>query len=160
MFIKRSRDKLVVSLFANLTAGVLLMITGILMEVLKINIIENVKAITGLSFIPLASAFTSAYYLHLLKKRPDKMKAIVIAENDERLIAVQNEVDAITFRILRWALVLVFFGYTLAVPKDVFESAAWWTIFVFFFMSYMIQSILFTVKYGKKQKNEEDDTKI
>lgn len=39
MLIKKSREKLVVTLFANLTVGILLVVTGILMFVFDINII-------------------------------------------------------------------------------------------------------------------------
>ena len=155
MLIKKSREKSVVTLFANLTVGILLVVTGILMFVFDINIIENKKAIIGLSFIPLAAAFVSGFNLIMIKKHLDKMKAIVIAENDERLVAIQNETDATAFRILRWALMLVFFGYTLAIPKDVFESPAWWVVFSFFFMSYVLQGILFKINYDKSIK--EDD---
>src|SRR5665647_2596891 len=93
MSIKKSREKLVVTLFANLTVGILLVVTGILMFVFDINIIENKKAIIGLSFIPLATAFASGFNLIMIKKHPDKMKVIVITENDERLVAIQNETD-------------------------------------------------------------------
>ena len=85
------------------------------------------------------------------------MKPVIVSENDERLIAIRNEADSITFNILQWALMLTFFGYTFMVPNDIFETPLWWVIFSFYFMSYMLQGIILSIFYRKNDKTDSDE---
>ena len=80
------------------------------------------------------------------------MKPVIISENDERLVAAKNEADAITFQVLRWALMLVFFGYTFMVPADIFEAPAWWIIFGLYFIAVMLQGIILSI-FQRKEKD-------
>jgi hypothetical protein len=145
------------NMYANLIAGILLITAGILLNILNSPLIENKKAIIGLSFIPLGTSLYSWLNIYFIKKFPKGMKPVIVSENDERLVAIRNEADAITFQVLRWALMLVFFGYTFMVPKDIFETPSWWIIFGFYFMSYMLQGVLLNIYYGKNRKNDSEE---
>ena len=157
MFVKKSKKKLMFNMYLNLVVGILLVIAGILLNVLNIPLIENKKAIIGLSFIPFGISFYSWLNLLLSNKFPKDMKPVIVSENDERLIAIRNEADAITFQILQWALMLTFFGYTFMAPKDIFETPLWWVIFGFYLMSYLLQGIILSILYGKTDKNDSDE---
>ena len=157
MFVKKSREKLLFNMYANLIIGLLLVTAGILLNVLNSPLIENKKALIGLSFIPFGTALYSWLNLLFIKKFPKDMKKVLISENDERLVAMRNEADSVTFQVLRWALALVFFGYTFIVPKDIFESPAWWIVFGFLFLSYMLQAILLAIFMKKTEKKENED---
>jgi hypothetical protein len=157
MLVKKSKEKLMFNMYANLIAGALLVIAGILLNVLNIPLIENKKAIIGLSLIPFGISFYSWLNLFLSNKYPKDMKPVIISENDERLIAIRNEADSITFQILQWALMLTFFGYTFIVPKDIFETLSWWIIFGFYLMSIMLQGIILSIYYRKNNKTDNDE---
>ncbi len=135
----RKQKKLV--LLGNAAVGALLIGAGLF---------TGIKGITALAFIPLAMAGFSGVLLVMLKKYPRKMLPMVISETDERIKAVKNHSDSITLRLLRWALTLVFLGYTFLVPDDIFVSPMWWITFVFFFLSHMLQAFLFKHLYGSK----------
>lgn len=157
MLVKKSKKKLIISMYVNLIAGLLLVIAGIMLIVLNSPLIENKKAIIGLSFIPFGISFCSWINLFLTKKYPKDMKPVIISENDERLIAIRNEADSVTFQILQWALMLTFFGYTFMVPKDIFETPSWWIIFGFYIMSYMLQGIILSIYYKRNSKTDNDE---
>lgn len=157
MLVKKSKKKLMFNMYANLIVGILLVIAGILLTVLNSPLIENKKAIIGLSFIPFGISFYSWMNLFFTKKFPKGMKPVIVSENDERLITIRNEADAITFQILQWALMITFFGYTFMVPKDIFETPLWWIIFGFFLMSYLLQGIILSIYYRRNNKTDCDE---
>lgn len=140
---------------ANLAVGLALLLTGILLKKYDINVVQNPKAVIGLSFIPLGIALSAFINIIFVKRYPKAMNAVIISENDERLTAIRNEADSKTFRILRWALLFVFFGYTFSVPTDVFEAPGWWTVFAFLFLSYVLPAIFFRIGYGKNNDDSE-----
>jgi hypothetical protein len=74
------------------------------------------KALMVLSLLPFSMAFVSFLKLSRLKNAPHKMKKTIIAENDERLVALKNEADA--------------------------GSAGWWTLLVLLLVSLFAQSLL------------------
>lgn len=139
----------------NLAAGLVLLSAGILFRILDINIIQNNKAIIGLSFIPLVSGLYALFYVSSIKRSPKTMKAVIVSESDERLTYIRNESDAKAFRVLRWSLTLAFFGYTLMVPSDIFEATGWWILLVFFFISQFLPAIFYIVESGKNIESEE-----
>lgn len=139
----------------NLITGLLLLSAGIIFDIYNINIVQNNKALVGLSFIPLAVALCSFVNLLMLKRSPRSMRDIVISETDERLTAIRNEADAKAFRVLRWALLLAFFGYTLMVPSDVFEAIGWWILLVFFFISQFLPAVFYKIGFGKDSETKE-----
>lgn len=157
MLLKKSKKKLEFNMYVNLIVGILLIIVGILLNVLNSPLIENKKAIIVLSFIPFGISLYSWINLFFTKKFPKDMKPVIVSENDERLIAIRNEVDAVTFQVLQWALMLVFFGYTFMVPKNIFETPSWWIIFGFYLMSYMLQGIILSIYYRKSNKADCDE---
>jgi hypothetical protein len=128
-----------------LTVGVILLGIGVTFRMLEINIINNNKAIIGLAFIPLAVAFTNYLKLVRIKKAPQKMREIIISHNDERLVAIKNEADGKAFRILQGIIFLTYMGYTLIVPKDIFESAGWWIILALLFLTFILQGIIYKI---------------
>lgn len=136
-------------MFSFLIVGLLLLAVGIIFSVFKINIIQNNKAITGLSFIPLSLALTYFIKLLLIKKSPKNMHDVIIFQYDERLVAIRNEADAKAFRILHWILFMVFMGYTLIIPDDIFESVGWWIILGLLLISYMLQ-VIFSILSNRK----------
>ncbi|WP_020617408.1 hypothetical protein [Paenibacillus daejeonensis] len=100
---------------------------------------EN-KAFFALSLLPLSLALVSYLKLSRIKKSPQKMRATLIRESDERLVALGNEADARTFKILQGALFLAYFGYTFIFPQDVFASAGWWILLILLLGSMVVQS--------------------
>lgn len=131
----------------GLIIGVILLGAGIIFSILQMNLFPNNRAIIGLSFIPLSVAFI--YYLKLLwiKKYPQTIKEIIINESDERLVALKNEADAKAFKILQATIFLVYTGYTLMVPADIFESVGWWILLIILFVSFIAQAI-----FGVRQR--------
>ncbi|MDI9395752.1 MAG: hypothetical protein QM426_10250 [Euryarchaeota archaeon] len=145
-----------VIMIVTLVIGLFLLATGIIFDFLDIHIIKNNRAIVGLSFIPLS--ITLVYYLKLMriKKTPQKMREILVNENDERLVALKNEVDAKAFRIVQGALFLAFMGYTLMVPEDIFESLGWCILLVLLFVSFISQGVIHT-KVSRKDNFKENE---
>ena len=142
-------------MLVTLVIGVALLATGIIFKLLEINLLPNNGAIIGLSLTPLAVAL--AYYVKLLgiKKSPQKF---IINEIDERLVALKNEADAKAFKIVQGALFLTYMGYTLMVPKDVFESVGWWILMILLLISFISQATLtmiVMIKENSKDKEEE-----
>lgn len=141
-------------IFIGIMVGVVLLGIGIVFRIMDVSYISNKKAIIGLSFIPFSVAFI--YYLKLsgIKKAPQKMKNIIISENDERLVALKNEADAKAFKIIQGAIFLSYMGYTLMVPEDIFESVGWWILMGLLFITFISQGIL-AAKAMRNPKYEE-----
>lgn len=145
-------------MLVTLVIGVALLATGIIFKLLEINFLPNNNgaiAIIALSLIPLAVAL--AYYVKLLgiKKSP---QAFIINEIDERLVALKNEADAKAFKIVQGALFLTYMGYTLILPKEVFESVGWWLLMIVMLISFISQAILtmnVMIKENSKDTEEE-----
>ncbi|MGI6766272.1 MAG: hypothetical protein ACOX4R_03520 [Lentihominibacter sp.] len=144
-----------VIIIVALVIGLVLLAVGISFDLLDIHIIDN-KAIAGLSFIPLGVAIVYCVKLTQIKKSPQKMREILVNENDERLVALKNEVDAKAFRITQAALFLAYMAYTLIVPGDVFESLGWWLLLVLLFVSFISQGVIH-MKVSRKNNSEENE---
>lgn len=140
-------------IYANLVAGLVILAAGIFFTVSETAVKINEKAIIGLSFIPLAAAFGTAYQLRAIQKHPKETRSMVIAMSDERLAARRNEAEAIAHRLMGWLLRLTFFGYTLMFPADIFETVGWWFITFLFCLSYLLPVVVLGF-IGKKA--EED----
>ena len=138
-----------VIMLVMLAIGLTLLSIGIIFSLLDSHLIRNNRAIVGLSFIPLAVAFI--YYLKFtqIKHSPLKMRKILVNETDERLVALKNEADAKSFKIIQGILFLTYMGYTLMVPEDIFESTGWWILLVLLFLSFVVQTVIFTVVMRK-----------
>lgn len=134
--------------------GAVLLGIGIVFSIMDVSFISNKKAIIGLSFIPFSVAFISYLKLTGIKKAPQKMKNIIINDNDERLVALKNEADAKALKIIQGAIFLSYMGYTLMVPEDIFESVGWWILMGLLFIAFISQGIL-TAKAMKNPKSEE-----
>jgi len=130
---------------------------GILFELMDSKLLPNNKAVVALSFIPLAVAFASYVTLQTIKKNPQKMKDVIISENDERLIALKNQADANAFKILQGILFFSYMGYTLMVPEDIFEAIGWWLITFLLLVSFLLQGIL-SAKSMDKHDSKNDDS--
>jgi uncharacterized membrane protein len=141
-------------MITGIIVGVLLLVIGLVFSLMEVDFISNKKAIIGLSFIPFCMSFI--YYLKLrgIKKSPQKMKNIIINENDERLVALKNEADAKAFKIIQVALFFCYMGYTLMVPEDVFEAVGWWVLTSLLFLAFISQGIL-AAKALKDPSTEE-----
>lgn len=125
-----------------LTIGIMLLGAGILFSFIDVSYIPNPRALVGLSFIPLSTAFV--YYLKYTKIRnsPQKMKKIIIQESDERLVALKNEADAKALKIIQGSIFLGYMGYTLMVPEDIFESVGWWILMVLTLVAISVQGFM------------------
>lgn len=143
-----------VNIIIGLVIGFLFLGLGIVFNILEVSFIGNNRALIGLSFIPFSIAII--YFIKLLgiRKTPDKMKNIIITENDERLVALKNEADARAFKIIQGAIFLSYMGYTLLVPEDIFETVGWWILMGLLFIAFMSQGIL-AAKAMKTPKSEE-----
>ena len=134
--------------------GAVLLGLGIVFSIMDVSFISNKRALIGLSLLPFSVAFV--YYLKLtgIKKAPEKMKNIIINENDERLVALKNEADAKAFKIVQAAIFLSYMGYTLMVPDDIFESVGWWLLIILLFITFISQGLLAAFAM-KRPKSEE-----
>ncbi|MEI7885248.1 MAG: hypothetical protein WCI30_07845 [Clostridia bacterium] len=148
--VKEAKEIIVVTF----VVGITLLLVGIVLTLLDIKLLANNKALVGLSFLPLSVAAIYYFKLRKINKTPQKMRNIIINENDERLLALRNEADAKAFKILQGALFLTYMGYTLMVPADIFESVGWWIIFVLFFIAFVSPGILQSIVL------REEETKI
>ncbi len=140
-----------------LIIGLLLLVLGIGFNSMEVSFISNKKAIIGLSFMPLSVALI--YYLKIssIKKTPDKMKNLIINENDERIAALKNEAAAKAFKIVQGAVFLSYFGYTLMVPEDIFESVGWWILMGLLFITFVSHGLLLASAMKRAEpKNLED----
>lgn len=142
---------------ANLGVGLVLVAVGIILRVTDSRIIDNTKAIIGLSIIPFGIALSLWMNLFFAKKFPKDMNQIHILENDERLKAIRNEANSTTFLILRWSLMLFYFGYTFISPEDVFEKATWWVVLGFFMLSYILQCVMNKIYSDRDVVEEEEE---
>jgi uncharacterized membrane protein len=138
----------------GIVLGALLLGLGILFSILDVSFISNKRALIALSLLPFSVAFV--YYLKLsgIKKTPEKMKNIIINENDERLVALKNEADSKAFKITQAAIFLSYMGYTLMVPEDIFESVGWWLLIILLFITFISQGLLAAFAM-KRPKSEE-----
>jgi hypothetical protein len=148
--VKETRAILIICLMI----GLVLLIAGLVFSVMDVSFISNKKSLIGLSFIPLSLAFV--YYLKLskIKKSPQKMKSIIISESDERLVALKNEVDAKSFKLIQGSIFLSYMAYTLMVPEDIFESIGWWILMALLFITFISQVVL-TMKTMRNPNSEE-----
>ena len=122
--------------------GLVLLIAGVVFSIIDVNLISNKKALIGLSFIPLSVAFVYYSKLSKIKKAPHKMKNIIINESDERLVALKNEADAKSFKLIQGSIFLSYMAYTLMVPEDIFESIGWWILLALLFITFISQTVL------------------
>ena len=60
------------------------------------------------------------------------------------------------FGFIKWALLLIFFGYTFIVPADIFETAAWWIVFGLFFVSNVLSPVILSVYLRNDNKIDKD----
>jgi len=123
---------------------------------LDISLISNNKALIGLSVIPLSMAFVYFIKLTRIKKSSQKMRSIIIKENDERLVALNNEADAKTFKILQGALFLTYCGYTFMVPENVFKSVGWWILIIILLGSFFLQGMFRNAICKANSKDNND----
>lgn len=153
---KKIEKEAKVIIFVTLTIGIILLVTGVVFSLLGYRILPNNKALIGLSFMPLGVA--SIYYLKLTKirKSPEKMRSIIISENDERIAALKNDADAKILKILKGLLFMSYMGYTLMVPEDIFEAVGWWILLGLFFVTFILQEILYANVLRKGKSTEED----
>ncbi len=129
-------------LAVTLLGGILLLAAGFIFMEMNSILFSSHKALMALSLLPFSMAFVSFLKLSRLKNAPHKMKKTIIAENDERLVALKNEADAGTLKLLQGILFLAYFGYTFIFPEEVFASAGWWTLLVLLLVSLFAQSLL------------------
>lgn len=141
----------------TLIVGIVFLAVGLLFIQLDVSIISNNKALIGLSVIPLSTAIVYFIKLTRIKKSSKKMRSIIIKESDERLVALNNEADAKTFKILKGALFLTYCGYTFMVPEDVFKSVGWWILIIILLGSLFLQGMIRDAicKANSKDNNEE-----
>ena len=153
---KKIEKETKVIIIVILTIGIILLATGVVFSFLGYRVLPNNKALIGVSFMPLGVALI--YYLKLTKirKSPEKMRSIIISENDERIAALKNDADAKTLKIIKGLLFMSYMGYTLMVPEDIFEAVGWWILLGLFFTTFMLQGIL-TAKAMRKEKSTEED---
>lgn len=141
--------KMNLSFVVCLAAGLLLLAGGLTLQLLDIHLLENNRAVVALAFIPLALATYFGLTAALMKRNPKYSRTVAAEQADERITALKHRADSITYRTMRWALSLVFLGYTFAFPSEIFESAGWWITFGFFFLAHMMQGVVLVVLMGR-----------
>jgi hypothetical protein len=146
-----------VIMLVTFVVGFVLLATGIGFTLLDVKLIENNRALIGLSLIPLSVGFMYYYKYTQIKKSPNKMKEIIINENDERIVNLKNEADAKAFMIVKGVIFLAYMGYTLMVPEDIFEAVGWWILLVILFVTFMAQGLITALAMWKNKSNENQD---
>lgn len=141
MSVEKSFKETKMVMILSLIVGVVLLTAGIVFRQLDTALISDNKGLLGLSLLPLSLAFVSFLKLLRIKKSPQSMRSMIIKENDERLVALNNEVDAKAFKMLQGVLFLVYFGYTFIFPQEVFESVGWWILIILLLSSVLLQGI-------------------
>lgn len=144
-------------MIGTLVLGLVLLAAGIGFDLLDIHIINNNKAIVGLSLIPLSIAFVSYLKLRRIRKSPQKMRETLVNESDERLVSLRNEVDAKAFRITQGALFFAYMGYTLMGPEDIFESPGWWILLGLLVVSFLSQGVIHASALKKESSEESEE---
>lgn len=136
--------------------GVLLIVLFAFLSISDIFIISNKKALVGLSLTPFSMALI--YYLKIstIKRSPEKVKNIIITENDERISTLKNEAAAISFKIIQGAIFLSYMGYTLLVPEDIFESVGWWILLALFLLAFISHGVISMKLMANNAKENED----
>ncbi len=143
-------------LAANLFAGLVLIAVGSYWRMQGTALDWNPKALIGLGFIPVGIALSKAVQLYTYSRNPKESMPALIAMSDERLQAQRNTADAAANRFLTWLLYLLFLGYTLMFPKDIFESPAWWILFALFIVATLLPAaILAFISRNKTALSEE-----
>lgn len=140
-----------------LAIGIILLAAGVTFKTAHLNIISNNNALIGLSFIPLSLAFIYYYKIAMIRKNPQKMREIILNENDERLVALKNEADAKAFKIVQGTIFLAYSGYTFIVPADIFESPGWWILLGLLFLSFLAQGILGKVIMSPNSSEDSEE---
>ena len=141
-------------LAANLIAGLVLMAVGIYWRLQGTALSWNPKALIGLGFIPTAIAIGKAVQLYTFNRHPKESMPVLIAMSDERLQAERNAADAAANRFLTWLLYLLFLGYSLMFPTDVFETPAWWILFALFILATLLPAAILGINNRNKSVSE------
>ncbi|MFS0723565.1 hypothetical protein [Paenibacillus sp. 1P07SE] len=128
-------------MMVSLIVAIILLTAGLASGQLEIALLSDNKALFALSLLPLSLAFVSFMKLSRIKRSPQKMRSVLIKENDERLVALHNEADARTFKIMYGLMFLAYFGYTFLFPQEVFKSAGWWMLIILLLGSMLLQGI-------------------
>lgn len=144
--------RLKINLWFNLILGILLLVIGIIIEANDIDVFGNNRILVALSFIPLGLFIASWIKIAQARKHPEKYAD----ECDERLVIARYRADAISMRITRYLLWLMFLGYTFAKSNEVFESFAWWLLFGISMITVFLP-IIFLSNVNKKYKPENAD---
>lgn len=143
-------------LAANLIAGLVLITVGSYWRMQGMALDWNPKALIGLGFIPVGIALSKAVQLYTYSRNPKESMPALIAMSDERLQAERNAADATAHHLMSWLLNLIFLGYTLMFPKDIFESPAWWILFALFIVATLLPAaILAFISRNKTVLSEE-----
>lgn len=147
--VKEAKRVMIVSLIV----GFVFLTVGLVSRLGDVALFSNNKALIALSLLPFSLAFVSFLKLSRIRKFPQKMRSVMIKENDERLVALKNEADAKTFKILQGMLFLAYFGYTFMFPQEIFESVGWWFLILLLLGSMLLQGI-FRHQLCKRNSND------
>lgn len=144
-------------MIATLLIGFALLAVGLVSSTLALGLTPNDRAVTGLSFIPLAVALF--YYVKMTRivNSPQSMRKVIVEENDERLVALKNEAEAKTLRVVNGVLFLTYMGYTLMVPADVFEAVGWWILLGLLFVSFASQAVLTQIITRRERARDDEE---
>ncbi|MGB4587663.1 MAG: hypothetical protein WBI17_00310 [Clostridiaceae bacterium] len=146
-----------VIMIVTFIVGVLLLATGIAFSLLEATFIKNNRALIGLSLIPLSVGVMYYFKYTQIKKSPNKIKEIIINEIDERIVNLKNEADAKAFKIVQGLIFLLYMGYTLMVPEDIFEAVGWWILLIILFVSFMAQGLITAMAMWKNKSKENQE---
>jgi hypothetical protein len=128
------KEKVILAL--NLIVGVIILVIGIFVDPFGYR-----KTLVGISVVLLGMAGASVIKVFLLKKSPSALAE----EYDERIVAAKNRADAVSLRIIRYILMLVFLFYAFTRPEEIFESLIWWIILVISLLTILLPSIIMSI---------------
>ena len=128
------KEKVILAL--NLILGIVVLVIGIFVDPFGYH-----KSLVGISVVLFGMALASLVKLFSLKKSPTALAE----EYDERIVAAKNRADAVSLRIIRYILMLVFLFYTFTRPEEILESLNWWIILVISQLSILLPLILMSI---------------
>lgn len=129
--------------FFHAVVGVVFLLLGIAEAFQILNFTSNNKIFFGLAIIAFGTAAAPYINYYLIKKDPVSMETIIVAESDERNIAIRNAALAKSYSILRWILLYVFFAYTFLFPKEALVTFGWWSITLICIGSNLLSLIIY-----------------
>lgn len=132
-----------ISFFTHCIIGLTFFLLALAEGLNIIDIVENNKILGGMAILALGASGAQFLYFYMIKKNSPSVQPIIVAESDERNIAVKNEAEAKTFSVLKIMIFYIYFAYTFLFPEEIFVSFGWWSVTIIFMTSVIMSGLIF-----------------